>query len=571
MKTPLLSLLLLTLFGLSVHAQSDCGTMQNLERMIKEDPSLKARMEEIERQTQEWIKKNEVARPGYIDPQQVSQNGKSGNPSTLSVCGYDNTKLQDLTAPTTIGQIVNPSPNCINGGQFVTVKGLIPGNTYRISTCGTNVFNTQLTMYTAGGSQAVAHNDDYCGTQSEIYFNPILSGDYDVLVDASNCVSNTLCATLEVELVKTPRPIITIPVVFHIFHNGEALGTGRNLSQARIDSQMVMLNRDFRRLNGDIHGTPAAFRGVSDDVLVEFCLADRDVSGNATTGVTRHAGAFNYTSSSFEAQKPSTAWDRDKYLNFWTCDLYNQGAYAQFPGGPAGTDGIVVDYTVVSPVPGSVPDRTAFARHSVHEAGHWLNLRHIWADENGCGADDFVADTPQQAAKTPDATCPTFPVTDGCSPSFPGIMFNNYMDYTSAPCTRMFTRGQALRMDACLATTRASILTSGGCSSINPTGINDLDLSNSISIYPSPNNGLFSFLVSANWTDPSSGGKEKLDKINLTIVNVLGEKVFETSVSEQESNIDLRHQPNGVYFIQVTFGKGIFENVIAVKKIIINK
>ena len=48
-----------------------------------------------------------------------------------------------------------------------------------------------------------------------------------------------------------PNGIITIPVVVHVLHRGEPVGTGRNISDAQIQSQIDVLNEDFRRLNAD--------------------------------------------------------------------------------------------------------------------------------------------------------------------------------------------------------------------------------------------------------------------------------------------------------------------------------
>ena len=51
-------------------------------------------------------------------------------------------------------------------------------------------------------------------------------------------------------LFRTAPVIYTIPIIFHIIHNGEAVGTGRNIAKAFIDSQIVQLNNDFRRIAG---------------------------------------------------------------------------------------------------------------------------------------------------------------------------------------------------------------------------------------------------------------------------------------------------------------------------------
>lgn len=548
MKKSFFSFFLLASIGLSVYAQ-ECVTMERHAELLKKDPTLKLRLEEKEKQTQEWLKNNELSRIKYVKPPQESLKEKSVTPSTLSLCGYDNTLIATISAPTTTGQIVSPSPNCVNGGQSVKVTGLVAGNLYRISTCGTNNFDTQLTIYSPDwGGIAEAHNDDYCGTQSEIYFNPRTSGTFDILVDAFNCQSNTLCASLAVELVSTPHPVIQVPVVFHVIHSGEAIGTGKNISDAKLLAQLVTINQDFRRLNSGQTSLPAAFKGMTDDVLIEFCLATKDPSGNATTGITRSQGQSGaYSWSTFDANvKPNTIWDNHKYLNIWIANLGSSSGYSSFPGEPDNVDGCTFNYSWVG---------AGAHMPATHEVGHWLDLRHIWGDENACGGDDLVADTPLQAVNNANV-CPTFPKTDACTPKYPGVMFYNYMDYSANACLSMFSVGQAARMNACIFGIRAGIQTSNGCGASGGTiDVTNYDLSNSVSVYPNPTNG--TFLIST---------EEKQEKINLSIINVLGEKIFETSSSEKETTIDIKNQPNGIYFISVKSEQGA-----VIKKLIINK
>ena len=41
-----------------------------------------------------------------------------------------------------------------------------------------------------------------------------------------------------------------IPVVVHVIHNGTAIGTGANISDAQVMSQIQVLNEDYRRIVG---------------------------------------------------------------------------------------------------------------------------------------------------------------------------------------------------------------------------------------------------------------------------------------------------------------------------------
>ncbi len=558
MKKQLLIITLFIIVGLRLNAQKEhCGTMQNLAEMIKQDSSLKEKIIKNEIRTQEWLKNNgRLKQEDGMKPNSEKQNNE--NSALKSLCGYDNNYFTTIAASTVLNQIVSPNPNCTYGGEFVTLTGLIAGNCYRISTCGVNDFDTQISIYTSGGGLSVAHNDDFCGSQSEILFNPLVSGDYDVLIDEYNCVSNSICASLEVELIYTPRPVVTIPVIVHVIHNGEAIGTGTNLSFAQIQSQIDVLNEDFRRLNGDIYITPAAFRGISDDPLIEFCLAQQDESGNPTTGYERiNGGQANWTMDELEnTLKPATIWDRDSYLNLWTCDFGGVNSsllgYAQFPAiGSANTDGVVIKYSAFGNT-GNVNSPYDLGRTASHEVGHWLNLRHIWGDAAGCATDDLVSDTPIQDVST--SGTPTFPLLDACSVSYPGIMFFNNMDYSHDATLTMFTYGQASRMDAALFTDRVSLLSSVGC---NPpsSGIDESSIANSVKIFPNPSSGYFTIQMN-----------DKLKASELKIVNGIGETILSKNLTGNLEEINLSELSNGIYFLSITSSNGIFN-----EKLILNK
>ncbi|TVR79671.1 MAG: PKD domain-containing protein [Chitinophagaceae bacterium] len=263
------------------------------------------------------------------------------------------------------------------------------------------------------------------------------------------------------------RQIITIPVVFHILYSNAQ----QNISDAQIISQIDALNEDFRRLNADTTNTPGPFAAISADTEIEFCLAVRDPQGNPTDGIVRVQTSVNTFGANnaikYTAQGGSDAWPRDSYMNFWVGNLSGGLlGYAQFPGGPAATDGIVVNYTNVGRPPHN-PFQNAYnlGRTGTHEVGHWLNLRHIWGDAN-CG-NDFVNDTPTQQGSN--SGCPNFPWRpNSCGQTNPnGDMYMNYMDYTVDACMNAFSQGQKSRMLAALNGPRSSLLNSLGCTPLN--------------------------------------------------------------------------------------------------------
>jgi Pregnancy-associated plasma protein-A len=264
---------------------------------------------------------------------------------------------------------------------------------------------------------------------------------------------------------RTPVPLRTgctrIPVVVHVVHRVNA----EDISKAQIDSQITVLNEDFRRRNADIGTVPAPFQPFIGDSRVEFALATTDPNGNPTDGVTRRRTTVNGFTNNNAVKAASSGgadpWPADQYLNVWVCRLAGGLlGYAQFPGGPAATDGVVITYTAFGTT-GTATAPFHRGRTATHEIGHWLNLRHIWGDDNtACSGDDFVADTPNQGGAN--TGIPTFP-TISCGNGPNGDMFMNYMDYTDDAGMVMFTAGQVTRMQAALDGPRASIGSSIPC------------------------------------------------------------------------------------------------------------
>jgi hypothetical protein len=252
--------------------------------------------------------------------------------------------------------------------------------------------------------------------------------------------------------------VVTIPVVFHIVYNTAS----QNISDAQINSQLNILNADFRKLNSDINLLPSVFSGLAADCEIQFCMAQRDPSGNATNGIVRKSTTVTSFSDNDNIKRNanggSDAWPAGSYLNIWVGNLGGGLlGYAQFPGGSASTDGVVILHSACGNT-GTAAAPFNKGRTATHEVGHWLNLRHIWGDAT-CG-NDQVTDTPTQ--QSANFGCPSFPKVT-CSNGPNGDLHMNYMDYTDDACMYMFTNGQKTRMLASLNTTRASLLSSLGC------------------------------------------------------------------------------------------------------------
>jgi len=268
--------------------------------------------------------------------------------------------------------------------------------------------------------------------------------------------------------------IVTIPVVVHVIHGGQAYGAAPNIVDEQVMSQITVMNNDFRRLAG----TPGFnSNAIGADTQIQFALAKVDPNGNPTNGIER----VRMCQSTFRRDiiegfvKPETIWDPTQYMNMWSVAFAapNTGilGYAQFPDGsglpgldPVGganyTDGVVAAFSTF----GSSDYGTGFllgapydkGRTMTHEVGHFLGLRHIWGDAT-CGT-DFCADTP--TAHTANYNCPQNIVS--CNDPAVFEMVQNYMDYTDDACMNIFTVDQKARLTAVMNNSprRASLKTS---------------------------------------------------------------------------------------------------------------
>lgn len=229
-------------------------------------------------------------------------------------------------------------------------------------------------------------------------------------------------------------PTYIIPVVFHIIHNYGP----ENISDAQIFDQMMILNRDFRKMNADTSDIVAPFDSLAADCEIEFRLAQLDPEGNCTNGIERIASMETYVG---DDGSKLNQWPRDKYLNIWVVNDMQPGvgAYAYYPGAVNGFlypfDGVITRYNVVGSIS---PSNPTSSRSVTHEIGHYLSLPHVWGQTNSPGiqcGDDGIMDTPQTMG------------WDHCELvnnmiCVVGVHENvqNYMEY--AFCQRMYTFGQ---------------------------------------------------------------------------------------------------------------------------------
>jgi Pregnancy-associated plasma protein-A len=244
--------------------------------------------------------------------------------------------------------------------------------------------------------------------------------------------------TLSRALARVKKPaLVKVPVVVNVvYHTDE-----QNVSMAQIRSQIAVLNRDYAKTNKDRTKVPEPWKGLAADTRIRFKLAKVTRTETTRSSFSTDDGVKSAAGGGIPPLEPGTN------LNLWVCALSNDIlGYAQFPGGPAGTDGVVIDYRAFGAA-GTAEAPFDLGRTATHEIGHYFNLRHIWADTEDCSGSDYVADTPNAAG--PNYGTPKFPsVSCGNGPN--GDMFMNYMDYVDDDAMVLFTAQQVVRMRTAL-------------------------------------------------------------------------------------------------------------------------
>jgi hypothetical protein len=264
---------------------------------------------------------------------------------------------------------------------------------------------------------------------------------------------------------------VYVPIVFHIVLTDPTV-----ITDAQIQAQLDTLNKDFAGLNADSTNIPAAFKPLFGKSIIQFKLAQRTPNDQPTNGIvrkvtTRTAFSISTDGVKYNSSGGDNAWDPSRYLNIWICKITGGIlGYATLPGtGGQSAQGVVI---LSSSLPGGAAPFNQ-GRTLTHETGHYFFLYHIWGDDDGdCTGSDDVNDTPDQG----DATfgCPGgVVVTDNCTGTAPGILYEDYMDYVDDACMHMFTNEQVARMETALKINRSSLLTSNGAT---PLPLKTLDV-----------------------------------------------------------------------------------------------
>lgn len=337
------------------------------------------------------------------------------------------------------------------------------------------------------------------------------------------------------ENIKSKSTLYTIPVVVHVIHIGETIGTGTNISDLQIQQAISGLNNRFRNVNGN---------GV--DVEVEFCLASIDPNGTITSGINRVNGSsiLNYPSNGIAptgnscvgavetAVKDLSRWPTSDYYNIWVVSEICNGSFVGYASYPVGGlyDGLVIVSTSMTSNSGTLP----------HEMGHGFFLYHTFNGDGGnvnCPLDNDCSTDGDHVCDTPPHKQGDCGLTNPCTSI--GVWDNsryNYMAY--CPLVNRFTQGQKDRIRAtAIVAPRASLLTSQGC---GVSGTNEINSSNTILIFPNPAQNMIHVTVDA-----------ELIGTNFDIYDLKGQSMLSGNLTSENSLIELSSLSGGIYLFKM--------------------
>jgi hypothetical protein len=311
-----------------------------------------------------------------------------------------------------------------------------------------------------------------CGTMEHLELMKQQDPSLEAKMQAEEKKFDDYITTHQTEL-ENNKTAYTMPVVIHIVYSSTSTAGGY-VGATQVNEQITQTNSDWGGTNGRSMGAfPSTLRANSN---ITLCLAKTDPIGNPTSGIDYKQTTVSSWTYDDKVKSSNSgganAWDPTKYLNIWVCNLGGGlCGYAQFP-----TSGINSTYGVVIAAP-YFGHTGASAPYNLggtvsHEFGHCFNLYHTWGDDNGaCTGTDNCNDTPNSGnmnygniedgslaeqtnsygSSTLHTTAPKYE-TDNCTTTSPGVLFQDFMDYTDDKDYACMTPNQVARMQAAVAT-----------------------------------------------------------------------------------------------------------------------
>lgn len=348
------------------------------------------------------------------------------------------------------------------------------------------------------------------------------------------------------------RSTVTIPVVFHVVWRTEA----ERISIAQIQSQLEVINQDFRLQNANRIQIPESFQSIAADMELEFCLAQMDPTGQSTSGIIYQRTNIDQIGGTdavfYTALGGHDAWDTEHYLNIWVAQMpTGLAGRASFPNSSIPEeDGIIISPDRIG-TGGTTTAPFDQGRTLTHELGHYFNLLHLWGaaacdsiineSQRGCCSnifpdcpcDDLVEDTPatieryiNQCLSESDFPC-----------GHPGMPMN-FMTFSEDACMMLFTEGQKQRVWEALTGPRKGLLESQGCSMSTSNQSAQTIQEPLVYIYPNPARTL----LFIKFEQPAKG--------SIQLYQTNGQLIWHKQANKA-NQISLTGLASGVYWIKV--------------------
>ncbi|TDB61777.1 Ig-like domain-containing protein [Arundinibacter roseus] len=347
-----------------------------------------------------------------------------------------------------------------------------------------------------------------CGTDDILRQNPLIQKYLDNL-EREHRTKKALGTNL-VDL----DTLYTIPVVFHVYHLGEPVGVGSNVSDEAIQFTVDRLNSVFRATG--IHA------GLTPDINMQFVLAARTPDCQPTNGIVRIDGrsvegyetnGVSIGNNTMQQQlKSLSTWPGGNYINIRIYHYTNGYGWANFLG----------DISMPASAVNTTANWPGMDNFWAHEMGHSMNLYHTFEGDGGnqyCPPNndpendgDKISDTDPHKQ---DDGC-DHNATNPCTGNPFGEVLKNIMSYS---CTEKFTPKQVERMRYALLNYRKGLLNSLGKV---PPGPNNQPLAacsvvatNGLSIYF----GISAFSLGTIFHSGSSSTNDGANYQDLTCLN----------------------------------------------------
>jgi len=428
-------------------------------------------------------------------------------------------------------------------------------------------------------------------------------------------------------LERVSSTVAPVPVIFHIIVDTQQYMNmgGEGGIIRRVDSQIVVLNRDYNCQNADSSMIPSSWKALYSPVGVHFALAHTDPNGKSTPGyeilTTDYqftAGPYNDYSDAKSAINGLAGWDDTRYMNVWcisfsdnpgllgiTCPKsFTVGSGAE----PAADEGVCINYLALGcqTVPASLnfPSGGNYSegRTLTHEVGHFFEIWHTWGDDrglcpwqtpvpcpnggdptlSGVGYDDGLGDTPPEGDHqygNPAYTIPGGTYYDCCeyNPNVAGgpnmqpigIASLSFINYTDDDAMHMFTADQAAAMASMVLVPPSGVTGATGSGTVGES----YSLTQNPGLLDYPSVGITNFDVYPN-PSPATGNltvtfdssSDKLVEIQLT--NAIGQLAAKYEVTGTQAHyytFPITGLAAGIYFIRCTFASGIVTRKISIK------